>query len=622
MQSKNVEMKKAILKIMPEKTYNALIGMLADDIYNKVEYDVIILLARKCSNLYMGLLPLIREEQDGMIAEKHAECVKRQGREPVILTDRALDWVIWCIQKSAENKEAAAIRKILLVDDIIIHGRTLLRTKKKIQRAFVNVRIQDFQVDIAALAINNRKKLLIKESDIVNLASIKRCAVEDWHLFSGQIVDIIYLMGQTYTSYVPRICFGWDSEEGRSIERFIARENIQQITDRARKNLGVEIYAYVAEGREKYALCESYRIYRFSNQKKYVVVPMVSLNAVNDEFLQEAVELFLNSEILVCRESGGNAVLKEFLDRCSGVYKYRLLLYVISAMCGWRFLREQVGLDNADSYDPAVENLNFYLLGLKSFGQLREEGIAITDFLKRMETVWTDTAYTMAADDITTATGDEDVQHLTESLGKIIEMEKDTGTEIETVGKLLTVNNIMDECKYRESIENSEEDIQDRVRGIPLIDVVHILMERKHMKLAEVMRAILTEADYGRGSIVAHCFNPQSEGRWYTSLIHAGEENYRYYVRNYLPVLYGLCMLEFRGDGSLTEDRKKDYWQKFYEDNPRIKYMEDDRNYLVRTETLRELQNVVEDAALYQPLDVQEEKALGSAIRLVKEYAE
>lgn len=619
MKRENVEIKKAILKRMPEKTYNAMIGMMADDIYNKVEYDIIILLARKCSNLYMGLLPLMREEQDGMIAEIHAECVRKYGREPIVLTDRAIDWVIWCIQKSAENKATVTIRKILLVDDIIIHGRTLLRTKKKLERAFIQAGIEEFQIDIAAFAAN-KEQLLIKETDVVNLPSIDQCAIKDWHLFSGQIVDIIYLMGQTYTSYVPRICFRWDSEEGRGIEQFIVKENIPQITDRTKINLGVEIYAYVVEGREKYALCESYRIYKFSNQKKYVVVPMVSLNAVDDKLLKEAINMLLNSEIIVCRESGENAVLKEFLDSCSGVYKYRLFLYVISALCGWRFLCEKVGINSADRYDPTVEGLNFYQMKLKSYGQLQEAGIEITDFLKKLESVWADTAYIMAAENITTATGDEDVRHLTDSLGKIIEAENNTGIEIETVGKLLTVNHIMDEHKYQKSVENSETDIQDRVRGIPLIDVVHILMKRKRMKLTEVMQEILTEADYGRGSIVAHCFKPQSGEPWYTSLIHAGEENYRYYVRNYLPVLYGLCMIEFRGDGSVDDDQKSNYWRKFYETNPQIKYLEDDKGYLMRTKTLCGLKNVVEDAALYQPMDSQEKDALNSAIRLAKEY--
>lgn len=619
MKSENAEIKKAILKRMPEKTYNALIGMMADDIYNKVEYDVVILLARKCSNLYMGLEPLMREEQDGMIAEKHAECVEKHGREPIVLTDRAIDWVIWCIQKSVENKGVIIIHKILLVDDIIIHGRTLLRTKEKIQHAFEEAGITEFQIDIAAFAAN-RKQLLIKTEDIVNRQSIDRCAIEDWHLFSGQIVDIIYLMGQTYTSYVPRICFQWESEEGRRIERFIAEENIPQITDHTRKKLGVEIYAYVAEGREKYALCESYRVYKFSKQKKYVVVPMVTLNAVEDTFLNEAVKLLLESEIIVCRESGEKTVLEEFLNSCSGVYKYRLILYVISAMCGWRFLREKVGINNAESYDPVIEKLNFYLIRLKSYGQLQEAGIA--DFLKKLETVCENKKDIMKAGDITSVMGDGDVRHLKASLESIIEAEKKNGIETETVGKLLTVNNLMDEEKYKESIEKSEEDIQDRVRGIPLIDVVHILMERKHMKLTEVMLMILTEADYGRGSIVAHCFDSEPGKRWYTSLIHAGEENYRYYVRNYLPVLYGLCMIAFRGEKSIADDRKENYWNKFYETSPQIKYLESDKKYLVQTKVLHELRNVVEDAALYQPLSSKEKEALDSAIRLAKEYTE
>lgn len=629
MRRQNIELKKAILDRMDEKDYNTVVRIMADDIYNKVEYDVIILMARKCSSLYKAMISLVREERDGLVEEIHRQLIEKQGgREPIVLTDCALDWVIWNIRQDAK-REFAGIRKVLLVDDIIIHGRTLLRTRDKLERAFSEAGIKDYKIDIATFAANT-EELLIDKKEICNLPDIWRCTISSWKPFSGQIVDIIYLSGQTYTSYVPKLRFTMNSEAGNVIRQFIAREGLFQITDPAREDLGVKIYACVEKGREQYKLCESYRIYEFSNRSEYVFVPMVSLRPVDEECLNRYVDLMLALGIIIRNKGQEQDSLKEFLNNCSGEYKYRLVLYAISAFAGWQFLQERIGVKEErdyECYDREVETFNFYFLGLRGYRQMRESQSSLSDFSKKLEENYCAMEPLKELKEngnIADIIQDADVKNLADSFAGIIEASKEKRANNDVVGKLLTVNNSIDEKRYRDSYRDSvkkeEKNIQDRVMGIPLIDIVNMLMFKGSMALAEAFMFVLMAIDYGRASIVPHCFTLQTGKRWYTSLVHAGEENYRYYITHYLPILYGLSMLEFRSNKSPDTAEKGKYWDKFYEENPDMKYLDADKDHLVQQRTLQELKDAVEDAALYQPMKQGEKEALSNAIKTTKEY--
>lgn len=625
MRRQNIESKKAILDRMDEKEYNLVVKIMADDIYNKVEYDVIILLARKCSSLYNAMIPLVREERDGRVEETHRQLIENQGgREPIVLTDCALDWVIWSIRQD-EKRESAGIRKVLLVDDIIIHGRTLLRTRDKLEQAFCEAGIEDYKIDIATFAANT-EELLIDKEEICNLPDIRSCTISSWKLFSGQIVDIIYLSGQTYTSYVPKFRFSMNSEAGNVIRQFIASEGLSQITDPAREGLGVKIYACVEKGREQYKLCESYRFYEFSNQSEYVFVPMVSLRPVDEECLNNYIDLLLALGIIIRNKGQEQDSFKDFLNNCSGEYKYRLVLYAISTFAGWQFLQERIGVkeeQDYECYDREEEAFNFYFFGLKGYHQIHESQSSLSDFSKKLEEIYCSMEPLKELKEngnIADVIQDADVKKLADSFAGIIEASKETIADNDVVGKLLTVNNSIDEKRYRDSVKKEEKNIQDRVMGIPLIDIVNMLMLKGSMTLEKAFMFVLMAIDYGRASIVAHCFTLQTGKRWYTSLVHAGEENYRYYITHYLPILYGLSMLEFRNSKSPDAAEKEKYWEKFYEENSNMKYLEADKDYLMQQRTLQELKDVVEDAALYQPMKQAEKEALSNAIKTTKEY--
>lgn len=101
------------LSILLKKMYNA-------------DYDVVILMARKDSNLYLALLPLLREEYLGSIEEGH----KNKGdRAAEVISDRAIERVLPDIKI---NGNKTKYKRILVSDDIIIHGTTIARIREKL----------------------------------------------------------------------------------------------------------------------------------------------------------------------------------------------------------------------------------------------------------------------------------------------------------------------------------------------------------------------------------------------------------------------------------------------------------------------------------------------------------
>lgn len=637
MKREYARLKKKILSRMDVKEYNEIIRVMADDVYNSTDYDVIIPVARKCSSLYMALLPLVKEEWDGSIEETHEQhMLAGNAKETVVLTDRALDWVIWNIKRNAKNETVGKkIRHILLLDDIIIHGRTLSRIRQTLVEAFQEAGIaeHEYVIKIATFAVN-RRGLLIDTSKIANTKNVREYRSSDWRPFSGKIVDMIYLMGQTYTSYVPKLIFPMNSDSGKKIKEFLSRnDRISEITDPARKDLGVRVYACVAEPEAAYALCESYRIFEFTNQQEYAFVPMVSMRAVNEECLNAYIDALFRCRILEQRkrQEAGDEI-RTFLDQCSGEYRYRLALYAISAFAGWKFLQESIGITNQaeyNRYDQEVENYNFYFVGIKSFEELCGQNTALPDlsseFAAQYDRIMTPEVIQKALDMIAR---DEFMKQLTDSVEDILKREreksKEAGRQIkgDVIGKLFTINHEIDEALYRKADRTDKRGIWDRVRGIPLSDIIAILVREGSRSLQEVFTALLEITDYGKASIVTRCFEESKTERYYISLVHAGEENYQYYITHYLPVLYGLCMLEFRRHDMSNPTEKEKYLDRFYQDNPPSEYLDLDRENLLSSETLTELRDIVYEAPLFRSMDESTKEALYNAIKLAKDFIE
>lgn len=134
------------------------------------------------------------------------------------------------------------------------------------------------------------------------------------------------------------------------------------------------------------------------------------------------------------------------------------------------------------------------------------------------------------------------------------------------MGKFLYKNGEMDEKKYLESKDENEEERKtlqngnQRLMGYPLVK-----MNDKLQSLGtEWLRAVLYAIDFGKGSIVPKCF--ESGGKqWYFSVLHAGEQNYKYLANTYFPFLFGLYRLEQTETGQKDPAALREWKKSFME---------------------------------------------------------
>lgn len=187
-----VDKRKKLLTRLTRNEYNAY-RQFVEKIYLE-DYELKILMARKFSNLFISLLELAMEENGGRVRHIYEEKYGTRGKEPIIISNRALAFM-------KPKIVSGEIKRILLADDIVIHGRTLNKVYEQLRTWFKDAGIQDYTIEVYAYAESGEG--LLNVPALENRHTEIVCTQAEWHNISNQIVDIFYLMGQPYTSYVP-----------------------------------------------------------------------------------------------------------------------------------------------------------------------------------------------------------------------------------------------------------------------------------------------------------------------------------------------------------------------------------------------------------------------------------
>ena len=76
------------------------------------------------------------------------------------------------------------------------------------------------------------------------------------------------------------------------------------------------------------------------------------------------------------------------------------------------------------------------------------------------------------------------------------------------------------------------------------------------------VRALLYAIDFGKGSILSSIMRI-GEKNYYVSMLHEGEQNYKYLENTYFSFLYGLYRIEYISGKQRNEGRIKDRKKKF-----------------------------------------------------------
>ncbi len=588
MRRETLRKKNQLLGRIPSQEYQSLLNYI-EEIYLG-DYQVKILMARKFSNLFMALLPLVQEEDGGRAQRKYKQKFSDSENEPMVISNRAMAMV----REQIKNKKC---RRILLADDIIIHGRTLSILYDQLVKWFEENGITDYVIDVVAYAKNSDG--LIKNKEFLSRVKVKKDRKKsEWRAISNMIVDMFFLLGQPYTSYVPNSRVSLKSELGKGISGILDRQNHDFViqTSADMRAHGVKSFSYIEREANDFALNCSMRIYAYEKLQQYVLVPMAMLKPVSDESLTG----YFNELSWMMDPSS-----KEMIHGTgSSLLKYQTVVYLFSVLWGQKFVQDYFpGKGFILNYDMQEEQMNFNCHLLAPFSVSRYEQIDWKGKLKGMNSLYRDEQ--LREEDLYQEPGVAELQEVLNKLYKKISqnpkaVSKDSSRAM--MGKFLYVNGEMDEKRYLEAREEAVEtkagqkDENQRLMGYPLVK-----MNDKLQSLGdEWLRAVLYAIDFGKGSIVPKCFESENK-LWYFSVLHAGEQNYKYFANTYFPFLFGLYRLE-QSDLGQKDSQTLEKWKKSFVDQYLLHwreqnhfFLEDDLNLLKKMDVTVDFGEVLDN---------------------------
>ncbi|MCI8660083.1 MAG: hypothetical protein HFG54_07545 [Lachnospiraceae bacterium] len=589
MKRETLRKKNQLLGRISQKEYQSLLNYI-ENIYLG-DYQIKILMARKFSNLFMALLPLVQEEDGGRAQREYRQKFSDPKKEPKIISNRAMAMV----QEEIKNKNC---RRILLADDIIIHGRTLSSIYDQLVMWFEENGVTDYVIDVVAYAKNSDG--LIKNRNFLSNVKVEfDCRKDKWRAISNMIVDIFFLLGQPYTSYVPNSRIPLKSDLGKRLSNVLSSQNcdfvIQTSTDM--KAHGMKSFSYIEREVYDFALNCSMRIYAYEKLQQYVLVPMVMLKPVSDEILSKYFDGLSWMIIPSSRDAINHTK--------SALLKYQTVVYLLSAMWGRKFIQDYFPSEEFTlEYDMQEERMNFNCYILDSSRINKNGWVDWAQKLKDINSLYRDDK--LKEDDLYQEPGVAELRNvLNELYNKVSASQGIMSTEASRamMGKFLYTNGEMDEERCLEAIKKGKKDrcIQkkdenQRLMGYPLVKMNDRLQDLGD----EWLRAVLYAIDFGKGSIVPKCF--ESEGkRWYFSVLHAGEQNYKYFANTYFPFLFGLYWLEQTDAGQenpgVLENWKKSFVDQYllYWKDKKHFFLEDDLHFLKELDVTADFGEVLDN---------------------------
>ncbi len=499
-----------------------------------MEYDLLILLARKFYNLFFIFHEINKEKYDYL-----PEYYKSSGR---IITDR-------CLPLIREDIKKGKFKKIILADDIIIHGRTV----ESIYKDLIGLN-PDINILISSYMRNSEDNYLEKviEPQIIMPRYIVK--KDQWREMSDEFVNIFFMSGRPYISYLP---FFSISQNAYNAIRRSSQYSLISIQDADMMKYGVEAYMVCGSGFSEFSkldFCQACvaRVYKYSVINKIIVIPYFCFNALR---VKDIAEVACDLRKLYCTEEY-NEISNSVT---AGDFLLRELEYITSTWIAF-YLFSDLNLSDKDyQWNRQIEKDNFYTYVLKDnivnkesvksrFNQLKGKFTCISRGVisDNMNTLWEEYGILKRKY--------SDNWELWKNSVLWNDDQRDFAFRL--MQNLMVVNGNIDE----ERCDTTEGDRQ-RLCGIPIGRLLDSLTEfinsidgaNDNDGFIEQDRAfaiLLKLVDSGKGTIVTSSVVDSNQTEYVESLIYAGEQNYKFYESTNYPIMYGLYILEI-----LLEDR-------------------------------------------------------------------
>ncbi len=235
-------------------------------------YSVKVLMVRRFFDVYCAFEEIVDYLYEGTVAVK--------GR---IMTNLSI----------ALCEEQLKNEKILVVDDIVLHGRALDDVFQYLtQQCGCKKENIDFTV-----FIRNKDKKLIQSEAFERLAEKEVVSNGRWRMLSSGIVDALSITGQPYISYLPYAEFDMESEEAGKILALMERQKSEKLTTDTQKYYGIESDLLFVEDlgdcfeyEFAFSRRNMIRVYQYKKLSKLLIIPYAFLRPLNTDSVASFIE--------------------------------------------------------------------------------------------------------------------------------------------------------------------------------------------------------------------------------------------------------------------------------------------------------------------------------------------
>lgn len=181
---------------------------------------------------------------------------------------------------------------ILLVDDIILHGRALDVEYKSLLECGG---CESEKIRAKVFLRNIDKKLI--NSDLMNRLDVAREVHDvEWRILSGKIINAFSAVGQPYISYLPYVEYDIDDMDAsisQALNELIqTSKQVKEITTDMQRYYGIESFLYCLDNKLfdwelKVAQANFIRIYVLDRLRTVIIIPYSCLNHVKEESISQ-----------------------------------------------------------------------------------------------------------------------------------------------------------------------------------------------------------------------------------------------------------------------------------------------------------------------------------------------
>jgi len=520
-----MKIKELLKEYISEELFNDLAGFV-EELY-LMDYEYLVLMARKFYNLFYVFHEIN--------CEKYKKMDIPYESKGTIVSNRALPLLMDVLN--------SGYHKIIIGDDIIIHGRGIRDLYKRLKN--LNPKLD---IAIETYIINN-DDTSVYEDIIDKIHCYYEVSQDKWRDVSDRIVTSFYMAGRPYISYLPYFVLdiSWD----KLIEK-IDVDNSIIVNNYDLNYYCVDLLVYYGEEFEKiqaFSCCNiaAMRFYNYQKAGKLLAVPYFCAEVMEQKCFNDLSDK-LRKKVFTAKylnkvRKNNNADSMRVME-----FEYTMSLFLAKKLFDkWEL--------NIREWPREIEKSTFseLLVNVASFEEVdSDEGLQL---LMDYDAIINPISPLLAPNEKELLEAYENLKEkYSNQFRDLKNLKYWKGDDKDYIRKyieeLLLENGDLDDVRCT----NLNIEDKSRLMGLPVSFVIddsalfwatlYDSLDKTYYK-RKVFAEIIAAIDSGKGSIVINQVGTSENDRRQESLLHAGEQNYKYYETSAFPYMYGMMLIEY-----------------------------------------------------------------------------